>query len=119
MAQGGMWSDTNDIKSNMPQKISDFYWVKSECLLGSLNEIFISFMALNKLAWHSLNEERDDKSFMGWNEFYEDETCVYTVSNTLESWKQGHKTPTETSLIGPSLFYSLLIVMCFLHAGHI
>jgi len=27
-------------------------------------------MALNRLTWHEIDEERDDESFMGWDKFY-------------------------------------------------
>jgi hypothetical protein len=38
---------------------------------ASLNGSFTRVSwALNKLMWYSLNEERDGKSFMGYNEFH-------------------------------------------------
>jgi hypothetical protein len=33
---------------------------------------------LNKLTCHSINEERDEKHFLGRNKFYSDETCLYS-----------------------------------------
>jgi Fe-S cluster biosynthesis and repair protein YggX len=63
--------------------------------------------------WYSLNEERDGKSFMGYNEFH-GMKLVYTVSsNTWESWKQGDETPIVewTSHLRPSII-KMVIKTC-------
>ena len=55
------------------------------------------------LMWRYINEERDDKSFMG----VETMKLLCTVSKILMCWKLCHETPIEDGLIVKLVFLYL------------